>query len=72
MVCDIKAMLVKYKASNQASQLQALQDTLNSKDFEVCTLSPFQQFSSTQFDAAQSLYLSVSLHTLFKYYCIRY
>lgn len=42
MLVDIKATLVKYEASNQTSQLQALQDTLNSKDFEVCALSTFQ------------------------------
>ncbi|KAI6006647.1 hypothetical protein F5J12DRAFT_939363 [Pisolithus orientalis] len=48
MFVDMKASLVKYELSNQTHQLQALQDTLSSKDFELslhncllaCTLSP--------------------------------
>ncbi|KAI6156016.1 hypothetical protein BKA82DRAFT_4349330 [Pisolithus tinctorius] len=34
MLVDMKASLVKYELSNQTHQLQALQDTLSSKDFE--------------------------------------
>ncbi|KIJ04415.1 hypothetical protein PAXINDRAFT_22297 [Paxillus involutus ATCC 200175] len=48
MLVDMKASLVKYELSNQTNQLQALQDTLSSKDFELglhnrllaCLLSP--------------------------------
>ncbi|KAF8837379.1 hypothetical protein BDN67DRAFT_1013923 [Paxillus ammoniavirescens] len=48
MLIDMKASLVKYELSNQTNQLQALQDTLSSKDFELglhncllaCLLSP--------------------------------
>ncbi|KAI6137705.1 hypothetical protein BKA82DRAFT_35783 [Pisolithus tinctorius] len=48
MLVDIKATFVKYNASNKASELQALQETLTSKDFEIglssrllaCILSP--------------------------------
>ncbi|KIO08833.1 hypothetical protein M404DRAFT_132885 [Pisolithus tinctorius Marx 270] len=48
MLVDMKASLVKYELSNQTHQLQALQDTLSSKDFELglhnrllaCLLSP--------------------------------
>ncbi|KAI6141701.1 hypothetical protein BKA82DRAFT_164482 [Pisolithus tinctorius] len=38
MLVDIKATFVKYNASNKASELQALQETLTSKDFKVCAL----------------------------------
>ncbi|KIK97318.1 hypothetical protein PAXRUDRAFT_136530, partial [Paxillus rubicundulus Ve08.2h10] len=37
MFVDIKATLVKYEASNQTSQLQALQDTLNSNTSSLST-----------------------------------
>ncbi|KIN98712.1 hypothetical protein M404DRAFT_157277, partial [Pisolithus tinctorius Marx 270] len=48
MLVDMKASLVKYELSNQTHQLQALQDTLSSKDFKLglhnhllaCLLSP--------------------------------
>ncbi|KIO08907.1 hypothetical protein M404DRAFT_133426, partial [Pisolithus tinctorius Marx 270] len=48
MLVDMKASLVKYELSNQTHQLQALQDILSSKDFELglhncllaCLLSP--------------------------------
>ncbi|KIJ05318.1 hypothetical protein PAXINDRAFT_21408 [Paxillus involutus ATCC 200175] len=48
MLVDMKASLVKYELSNQTNQLQALQDTLSSKDFKLglhnrllaCLLSP--------------------------------
>lgn len=39
MLVDMKASLLKYELSNQTNQLQALQDTLSSKDFEVSPLS---------------------------------
>ncbi|KAF8417185.1 hypothetical protein L210DRAFT_817367, partial [Boletus edulis BED1] len=48
MLVDIKATFVKYEAGNKTSQLQVLQETLISKDFEIslsnrllaCILSP--------------------------------
>ena len=71
MLVDVKATLLKKVADKEAAQLQALKETLDSKDFEVrLSMSSVNTHSLASIDCTQ--HSAFGLSALTKSYCLCY